>query len=276
MLRAGVRNPDSVPRLVFCSRQPPNRRRPVALLGIEEYHLYGTFLKGLKKEIEIFGRNRQIQYFSTSRGRAIACQIREMSPIQDEISRRKRDPRELLLLSAGKLFQDVGYVQASIYRIASTVNAPKGTFYNYFKSKEDLASRLVDRQFETLHESLSQSTGHSASHQLKRHCSFLAIEPPMIEVAPLQLLATLAAEAPAIPVALTQRIARGTDIWITHVSDLISLAQVESGTLTSQDPKQLASLLVTCWYGAIVRRKSDPSLKLLDDFLPFFIRSAVI
>jgi len=199
-----------------------------------------------------------------------------MSPVQSEISHRGHDPREVLLLSAGKLFQNVGYVQASIHRIASAVNAPKGTFYNYFKSKEDLASRLVDRQFEALQESLSRSTGHSASDQLKEHCHFLAIEPPMVEVAPLQLLATLAAEAPAIPAALAQRIARGTDIWITNVSDLISLAQIESGTPTAQDSQKLASLLVTCWYGAIIRRKSDPSLKLLDDFLPFFIRSGVL
>ena len=58
--------------------------------------------------------------------------------------------------------------------------------------------------------------------------------------------------------------------------DLISLPQIESGTPTAQDPKKLASLLVTCWYGAIIRRKSEPSLKLLDDFLPFFIRSGVL
>jgi TetR/AcrR family transcriptional repressor of nem operon len=199
-----------------------------------------------------------------------------MSPFQGEISHRKHDPREMLLLSGGRLFQDVGYVQASIYRIASAVNAPKGTFYNYFKSKEELASRLVDRQFEALRESLSRSTSHSASDQLKDHCHFLAIEPPIVEVAPLQLLATLAAEAPAIPAALAQRIARGTDIWISRVSDLISLAQMESGTSTAQDPKKLASMLVTCWYGAIVRRKSDASLKLLEDFLPFFIRSGVL
>jgi len=199
-----------------------------------------------------------------------------MSSAQNRAARRAANTREMLLVSAGKLFQEVGYVRAGIHGIVAAVNAPKGTFYNYFRSKEDLASRLVDRQFEALRESLSRSTGHSASHQLKEHCSFLAIEPPMVEVAPLQLLATLAAEAPAIPVALTQRIARGTDIWITHVSDLISLAQIESGTPTAQDPKKLASLLVTCWYGAIIRRKSDPSVKLLDDFLPFFIRSGVL
>lgn len=199
-----------------------------------------------------------------------------MSRAQHQGAGQATTTRQMLLLSGGKLFQEVGYVQASIYRIAAAVNAPKGTFYNYFKSKEDLASRLVDSQFEALHESLSRSTGHSASHQLKNHCSFLAIEPPTVEVAPLQLLATLAAEAPAIPVALTQRIARGTDIWITHVSDLISRAQIETGTPTAQDPQKLASLLVTCWYGAIVRRKSEPSLKLLDDFLPFFVPSGVL
>jgi len=199
-----------------------------------------------------------------------------MSPIQSEISRRNHDPSEMLLLSAGKLFQEVGYVQASIHRIAYGVNASKGSFYNYFRSKEELASRLVERQFEAVLESLSRSTSYSASQRLKEHCSFLAIEPPMVEVAPLQLLATLAAEAPAIPVALTQSIARGTDRWITHLSDLILLAHIESGTATAQDPKKLASMLVTCWYGAIVRRKSDPSLKLLDEFLPFFLRSSVL
>jgi hypothetical protein len=50
-----------------------------------------------------------------------------MSPIQRGISHREHGLREMLMLSAGKLFQDVGYVQASIYRIASAVNAPKGT-----------------------------------------------------------------------------------------------------------------------------------------------------
>ena len=185
------------------------------------------------------------------------------------------DPRETILRAAGKLFQDVGYVQASIYRIASAVNAPKGTFYNYFRSKEALASILVDRQFEALHESLSR-TGHSARHQLREHCSFLAIEPPAVEVAPLQLLATLAAETTAIPLAVTQRIVRGTDRWITHVSDVISLAQVEDGKPAAQNPQKLASLLVTCWYGAIVRRKSDPSVRLLDEFLPFFISSSAV
>jgi hypothetical protein len=37
-----------------------------------------------------------------------------MPPIPGETSYRENNPREMLLRAAGKLFQDVGYVQASI------------------------------------------------------------------------------------------------------------------------------------------------------------------
>src|SRR5271170_1414611 len=253
-----------------------NRRRPVTLLKNRRILPFlAHFSRGLRK-IQTFGLSFANSVLFDKPRTANCVPDSTMSPIQGGISHREHDPREMLLLSGGRLFQDVGYVQASIYRIASAVNAPKGTFYNYFKSKEDLASRLVDRQFEALEESLSRPTRHSASDQLKEHCHYLAIEPPMVEVAPLQLLATLAAEAPAIPAALAQRIARGTDTWISRVRNLIARVQVENGTPTAQDPQKLASLLVTCWYGAIIRRKSEPSLKLLDDFLPFFIRSGVL
>ena len=99
-------------------------------MRVEEYHLFGKFLEEPTKDSEIFGRNRQIQCFSTTCRWVIACQIRKLSPIQGEISHRKRDPREMLLLSAGQLFQNVGNIEASIYRIASGVNASKGSFYN--------------------------------------------------------------------------------------------------------------------------------------------------
>ena len=39
-LQASARNPDSVRRCEFYSRQSPTRRRPVTLLRIEEYHLF--------------------------------------------------------------------------------------------------------------------------------------------------------------------------------------------------------------------------------------------
>jgi hypothetical protein len=48
-----------------------------------------------------------------------------------------------------------------------------------------------------------------------------------------------------------------------------SRAHMERGTSPAQDSNKVASLLVTCWYGAIVRRKSNPSLNLVEDLVPF-------
>ena len=192
-----------------------------------------------------------------------------MTRAQHQVARRATNTREMLLLSAGKLFQEGGYVRASIHRIAAAVNAPKGTFYSYFRSKEELASILVDRQFDAIYQSLPLAPGESAYDQLKVHFHFLAMEPPTIAIAPLQLLATLAAEAPAIPPDIGQRIADGIHVWDRQLGDLISLAHIEKGTSVAQDSTKLAVLLTTCWCGAIVRRKSNPSFNLVDDFVPF-------
>src|ERR1700719_1570482 len=214
----------------------------------------------------------QIQFVSTSHERVVHRHIGVMSRAQHQVARRATTTREMLLLSAGKLFQEVGYVRASIHRIAAAVNAPKGTFYNYFRSKEELASILVDRQFGAIYQSLSLEPGERAYDQLNHHFQFLAKEPPMIEIAPLQLLAIFAAEAPAIPPDIGQRITDGIHVWDRQLGDLISLAHIEKGTAAAQDSTKLALLLTTCWFGAIVRRKSDPSLKLVDDFLPSLLR----
>jgi TetR/AcrR family transcriptional repressor of nem operon len=199
-----------------------------------------------------------------------------MPRAQHQVAHRVSNTREMLLLSAGKLFQEVGYVRASIHRIAAAVNAPKGTFYNYFGSKEELATILVDRQFAAIYQSLSLATGESAYDQVKRHFRFLAMEPPMIAIAPLQLIAIFAAEAPAIPPNIGRRIADGIHVWDRQLGDLISLAHIEKGTSVAEDSSKLGLLLTTCWLGAIVRRKSDPSLKLVDDFFPSLLRCGVL
>jgi AcrR family transcriptional regulator len=228
----------------------------------------GAFFCELEKKYHC-DQKSQIQFVSTSHERIVHRHIGVMSSAQDKVARRAANTRELLLLSAGKLFQEVGYVRASIHRIAAAVNAPKGTFYSYFRSKEELASILVDRQFAAIYQSLSLAPGESACDQLKLHFHFLAMEPPTIAIAPLQMLATFAAEAPAIPPDIRQRIADGTHAWDKQLGDLISLAHIEKGTSVAQDPTKLALLLTTCWCGAIVRRKSNPSFNLVDDFVPF-------
>ncbi|MCL2318498.1 MAG: TetR/AcrR family transcriptional regulator, partial [Treponema sp.] len=51
-----------------------------------------------------------------------------------------------ILDAAEKLFGHKGYGSATINDILGMVNIAKGTFYYYFKSKEDVLDALVERR----------------------------------------------------------------------------------------------------------------------------------
>jgi AcrR family transcriptional regulator len=61
--------------------------------------------------------------------------------------------REKLSGSAAALFQRFGYAHVSVRDITSSIDIPKGTFYNHFKSKEALASAILSQHFDALMES---------------------------------------------------------------------------------------------------------------------------
>src|SRR5262249_11816026 len=52
--------------------------------------------------------------------------------------------RELILQAAGKVFAERGYHAAGIADIARELGAGHGTFYRYFKNKEDIARSLIE------------------------------------------------------------------------------------------------------------------------------------
>jgi len=138
--------------------------------------------------------------------------------------------REKLAGSAAALFQRFGYARVSIRDITSSIDIPKGTFYNYFKSKEALASAILSQHFDALMEALGQSGSETAGARLRRHFQSIAPSTQKPGASPLQLISTLSAEGPALPSALVLQIAEGVRLWNTKVAALISLAQEEGNS----------------------------------------------
>jgi TetR/AcrR family transcriptional repressor of nem operon len=167
--------------------------------------------------------------------------------------------REKLSGSAASLFQRFGYVHVSIRHITSSIDIPKGTFYNHFKSKEALASAILSRHFDALLETLGQSGSETAGLRLRQHLESIAPSTREPGMSPLQLISTLSADGPALPSALVLQIAEGVRLWNTKIAALISLAQVEGQVSAEEDPDLLASLFINCWQGAMIRSKCDPS-----------------
>ena len=167
--------------------------------------------------------------------------------------------REKLAGSAAALFQRFGYARVSIRDITASIDIPKGTFYNHFKSKEALTSAILSKHFDALLETLGRSGSETPGARLRRHFESIAPSTQEPGVSPLQLISTLSAEGPALPSALARQIAEGVRLWNTKVAALISLAQDEGQINAGDNPNLLAALFINCWQGAMIRSKCDPS-----------------
>ncbi|MFF3322656.1 TetR/AcrR family transcriptional regulator [Streptomyces sp. NPDC002889] len=73
------------------------------------------------------------------------------------------DKRDAILRAAGKVFAERGYHATGISDIARELGAGHGTFYRYFKNKEDIARSVVSRALGQVLEALAdEDPGASA------------------------------------------------------------------------------------------------------------------
>ena len=167
--------------------------------------------------------------------------------------------REKLSASAVTLFQRFGYARVSIRDITSSVDIPKGAFYNHFKSKETLASGILTQNFNALLNTLTEVQSETNGARFRRHFESLVPSRHESGASPLLLISTLAAEGPALPSTLAEQIAVGIRVWSTQVAALISRVQAEGQINGKESPDLLAALFINCWQGATIRAKCDPA-----------------
>jgi TetR/AcrR family transcriptional regulator, transcriptional repressor for nem operon len=182
---------------------------------------------------------------------------------------RGRGAYDKLVQSASLLFQDNGYVSVSIRDIVSAVNVPKGTFYNYFASKEALASLIVEQQFRDLYSSLPNPDDRALVRNLRRYFHALGSRPLQGTVYPLRLLGTLAAESLVLPPLLKTQAAEGLRSWSDRLATLLAKARENCERTAAADASLLANFLVNSLLGAVIRAKCDSSTVPLQAFARF-------
>lgn len=71
-------------------------------------------------------------------------------PVTNRRERKKTEYRERIVTAAFKLFDRRGFDATSVADIMAEADLGTGTFYNYFKSKEDVVGFLLQARLETL------------------------------------------------------------------------------------------------------------------------------
>ena len=178
---------------------------------------------------------------------------------------KKSSVREKLLQAGLDQFHRAGFNGSSVEDITDLAGVPKGSFYNHFESKEDLATEVVDRYFESRPSAMLRDTAVSPIKRLKRYFTALGEKEAGFKKG--CLLGNFSSELADHSEPVRLRLERAFDEWMKLVASVIKEAQQAGEVDSTVKPGQLAGVLLSTFEGALLRARAANDSKALKEFL---------
>jgi TetR/AcrR family transcriptional repressor of nem operon len=182
---------------------------------------------------------------------------------------KKGDTRDKIVRAAFKLFHEVGYNGTSIQDIIEAAGVPKGSSYNYFKSKEQLAVEVLSLYTTTIQEAMMVSAESSPIARLRIwfEKSIKQHEKWGFETG--CMMGNFAAEISNSEEGLRVLINQDFDFWHGAITAILTEAKQKGEIPAAVNPKELANFILNSYHGAILRGKVTRDRVPYDQFLHF-------
>lgn len=189
--------------------------------------------------------------------------------------RRSHESREQLLEVGTQLITTQGYAGTGLKEILDTVGVPKGSFYNFFKSKEFFVAEIVIRYYERVKsdlEGMLERTDTSALEALRLFHSEI-VEKVLENGESLGCpIGALAAEVGSTQELIHDKLAASLKDWLGFYASIIKKGQVQGEIRTDIQAEVLAGLVWGQWQGGILQfqvngKDTDSMLSALNAML---------
>lgn len=195
--------------------------------------------------------------------------------------RRSEHSRQQLLELGAAMLSEKGYNGTGIKEILDAANVPKGSFYNFFSSKEDFAAEIIANYgtdlFAKMDAFLASSENYPAAEVLKtlQIAALKVIESK--EYRQTCLIGSMASEIAASSDQCRQQLDNLYERWVARLERVIGRGQQQGDFRQDIEARVLAELFWNQWQGSLVRIKvemnSDGSLQTLDAMLQLLYSS---
>lgn len=183
------------------------------------------------------------------------------------------DTREALIRSGLEVITEMGYLSAGIETVIKNIAVPKGSFYHYFKSKQDFGMAVLD------------AYGAFFAHRLDKFLLDVTMSPLSRIDAFVQhagqgmakfgftrgcLVGNLLQESPLLPEDFPAKLIVILGEWESRIATCLREAQSGGEIGTTIPPEQLSQIFWSGWEGAVMRAKLFRSAEPLDQFWTYF------
>jgi TetR/AcrR family transcriptional repressor of nem operon len=176
--------------------------------------------------------------------------------------------KEQIVTAAVETLHMKGFNATSVEDITNAAKVPKGSFYNHFKSKEDLAIEALDRYWQNMQISLGLLSDEKRPPvaRLKRHFRHLGKVAREGEYRAGCMIGNMSTEMPDQSRPVREKLAVLLAAWGRAIESCIKEAQADGSIRLDMDPRTLSGFLLNSWEGAVMRSKVDRGAESITTF----------
>ncbi|TVP55813.1 MAG: TetR family transcriptional regulator [Halomonadaceae bacterium] len=179
------------------------------------------------------------------------------------------ETRHHIIQTGAELIARQGFSATGINKILDAAQVPKGSFYHYFRSKDDFGLAVIEAYAAEYDQRLDDTLGNTALAPLERLQSYLSLagdEMASCDYTKGCLIGNLGQELAAQNEAFRSRLDQVFTGWEKRFQTCIVAAQANGEVSTGIDAAEAASLLLSGWQGALLRAKLSRSEAPLQRF----------
>jgi TetR/AcrR family transcriptional repressor of nem operon len=165
-----------------------------------------------------------------------------------------------------------GYNHTGIQEILDAAGVPKGSFYNYFKSKEDFGLKVIDYfvdYFNHFTDGITSDSSLSPLEKIRRILEQFASFFESKDYAYGCPVGNLSQEMGDLSPAFREKLKEALDKMADIYAQLLKEAQARGEISVSIDPIETAYFIVSSWHGALIRMKVEKSSEPLMSHIKF-------
>lgn len=182
----------------------------------------------------------------------------------------KPDTKEAILQAGHDLVIEKSYNGCGLKEILDRAGVPKGSFYHYFKSKEDFALALIERAQDETHDFMREylrDRKHSPLQRIKNLFNQIQQFHREEGVDCQCLIPKLALEQSQLSEPLRGAILCANELMHNNLAQTIREAQTEGEINASIDPLKVAAFIFNASHGASIQMQVERDIAAYDNFI---------
>jgi len=184
----------------------------------------------------------------------------------------RANTRDRIIETGAGIIHRKGFNHTGIQEILNAASVPKGSFYNYFKSKEDFGLQLIDyfsEQFNRIAKKTLQDTSVSPLNRLYGFLTAFIEHFESQNYAGGCPIGNLAQEMGDLSPAFRQKLKEAIDMMAEAYTSVLAEAQEARKISKNLEVKEAAYFIVAGWHGAIIQMKLEKSIAPLKNHRKF-------